>query len=771
MIVVSPEWVQEHTERVTLVDVRNRNEYTEGHLPGAINLPINKKEITEPDVFSGLVDRAGISKEDPLVAYDDEKGMEAAQFLLAARIHGHVGELALLETDYSGSNKEDETEERRRSMHSTADLYTAESVLRNVSLSENEFDRRTDDPQSVLIDARTTAEYETSHVPGSENLDALDFLDENGLKTRDERKEIVESAGITPGQDVVVYSHSFEDVALTFAVLSDLDYTAEVYFGGLTKWFSAEAPGWDPANLKQTVVEHADRGYEAVVDALTEEDAEQVFNKLKLVGIYNTKFEGYFMLRTRIPGGFLTAEQAQTIGGVADDFARAPEEHGGENQNPKFGDGFLDITTRQNVQMHWIEIEDIPEIWRRYDEVGLTTTQACGNSVRNIVTCPASGIDDGETVDTRTVVDEINERFLGDHHYANLPRKYKISVTGCRENCARAELNDLGLLPARKDGREGFNVKIGGALSDAPMMARDLDLFVEPDDAVELARAVADIFIAYSSYADPAVNRLKFVVNEIGVEALREQLDSLTSFEFREAGEDLTENYRGDHVGVHRQDDGRKYVGLNVPVGRMAGREFVEAGRLAEEYGDSEVRLTLNQNLLLPGVEPNELDRLLDEPLLKTYSPDPGPFSRGVVACTGREFCNYGIINTKNRAHRWAKELDDSLGDELEDPFRMHMSGCKASCAHPQIGDVGFRGETYRDAYDTGEAVDYGLGGDLGKPRFIEWIGTEVPAEEMREHLERLVELYARESDDGESFSDWVERKDVKELRLQKEVV
>jgi ferredoxin-nitrite reductase len=232
------------------------------------------------------------------------------------------------------------------------------------------------------------------------------------------------------------------------------------------------------------------------------------------------------------------------------------------------------------------------------------------------------------------------------------------------------------------------------------------------------------------------------------------------------AGEDLTKRYRGDHVGVHPQkDEGVYYVGLNVPVGRMSGEQFEEAGRLAEEYG-SEIRLATDQNLIIAGVREERLDDLLAEPLLKRYSSNPGAFERGVVACTGNEFCRFAIVETKIRALEWAREMDRRVGELGQEAVRMHFSGCSASCAQPQIGDVGFRGETAKKKDAIVEGVDIGLGGSLGKDAaFIDWVEGSKPADEVPDALLRVFERFEEERREGERFHEWARRTRNEELR------
>jgi ferredoxin-nitrite reductase len=467
------------------------------------------------------------------------------------------------------------------------------------------------------------------------------------------------------------------------------------------------------------------------------------------------------MMRIKVPGGVLKPEQARFIGKIAADFANGPI------PNPHFGNNFLDLTTRQDVQMHWIKMGDVPEIWRRLEEVGVTTVQACGDSARNVLCCPVSGLGREEAIDAYPVAQAISNYFTGNREYANLPRKFKMSVTGCLEDCAQAEINDIGMLPAeREDGTLGFNLRVGGGLSDGPRMASDIDVFVRPEDAVEITRGIAQVFGELGNRENRWTARMRYLVQELGPEGFREELEKRVCVELIPAGEDLTKRYRGDHVGVHPQkDEGVYYVGLNVPVGRMSGEQFEEAGRLAEEYG-SEIRLATDQNLIIAGVREERLDDLLAEPLLKRYSSNPGAFERGVVACTGNEFCRFAIVETKIRALEWAREMDRRVGELGQEAVRMHFSGCSASCAQPQIGDVGFRGETAKKKDAIVEGVDIGLGGSLGKDAaFIDWVEGSKPADEVPDALLRVFERFKEERREGERFHEWARRTRNEELR------
>jgi len=511
-----------------------------------------------------------------------------------------------------------------------------------------------------------------------------------------------------------------------------------------------------PLEVRQAIIDT----YSKDLAAMDEVPGE--VERLKWVGIYPQKQGGdAFMMRIKVPGGFLKPEQARVIGRIAADFARGPI------PNPHFGNNFLDLTTRQDVQMHWIKMGDVPEIWRRLEEAGITTVQACGDSARNVLCCPVSGLGREEAMDAYPVAQAISNYFTGNREYANLPRKFKMSVTGCLEDCAQAEINDIGMLPARLgDGTLGFNVRVGGGLSDGPRMASDIDVFVRPEGAVEITRAIAQVFGELGDRENRWTCRMRYLVQELGPEGFREELEKRVSIALIPAGEDLTQGYRGDHVGVHPQkEDGLYYVGLNVPVGRMSGEQFEEAGRLAEEYG-SEVRLATDQNLIVTGVPEERIDDLLAESLLRRYSPNPGAFERGVVACTGSEFCRFGIVETKIRALEWAREMDRRAGDLGQEAVRMHFSGCSASCAQPQIGDIGFRGETAKKGEQIVEGVDIGLGGSLGRDAaFIDWVEGAKPADDVPDALVAVFERFKEERRDEERFHEWARRQRNEELR------
>ncbi len=520
----------------------------------------------------------------------------------------------------------------------------------------------------------------------------------------------------------------------------------------------------DPFEVARAVRErYAIDGPEAIATVPGE------LERLKWVGIYPQRQGGdAFMLRVKVPGGRLRAAQARRIGELADRFAAGPEDH------PLWGNRYCDLTTRQDVQLHWLCMKDVPEVWDRLAEVGLSTLQACGDVARNVTSCPVAGADPGEAFDATPEVVAISEFFAAERAYANLPRKFKLSVSGCVEDCARSEINDVALWPAESgDGTLGFNLLVGGGLSDGPRMASDLDVFVRRDRALECCRAVAQLFAELGNRENRGVARMRYLVQELGPEEFRAQLAARARFELEPAGRELTVGWRGDHVGVHEQrpaPDGtaRVYVGASVTVGRLRGDELVELAALTERFGDGELRLTVDQNVVIAGVRPAQLDELLAAPVLRAHPPAAAPFRRGVIACTGNEFCRYAIIETKAAAAAWANELDRRYAGMLapDEVIRLHVSGCPASCAQPQIADVGLRGATAHVGDEIVEALDVGLGGSLGlEAAFAEWVSAALPAQRLPDALGRVVERFAAERRPGERFAEWARRVSTLELR------
>ncbi|RLM40062.1 nitrite/sulfite reductase [Haloarcula sp. Atlit-120R] len=518
--------------------------------------------------------------------------------------------------------------------------------------------------------------------------------------------------------------------------------------------------------VREKLEEFAEQGWESI----PEDEREKWFSRFKFWGVFHHRGgqESYFMMRLTNCGGVLEPDQLRAIGEVARDYAKGPAE------NPEFGNGWIDFTTRQSIQLHWLKLEDVPEIWEKLEAVGVSSRSAGGDTMRNISGCPVAGKAE-EFVESRPILDEIQETIRDDNDLANMPRKFNISVTGCKQGCAQDSINDIGLEPAHKfiDGEEveGFNVRVGGGLGGRePREARPLDLFIRPEHAVETVRAFVEYYHEEGNRQNRSKNRARFFVDEHGTDAIREALDEQLDFEFETAGTDFrgeytynagkpTEYGAHDHVGVYDQKDGKNYVGLSVPVGRLSAEDAIELADLADAYGSGEVRLTRRQNPLVMDVPDDKLSNLLNEPLLDKHTPEPNPFVQGAMACTGTEFCSLALTETKARMARLLRWLGDNVDvpDDV-DRIKMHFSGCTADCGQAMTADIGLQGMRARKDGQMVEAVDVGVGGGIGsEPAFIEWVRQRVPADEVPGMIANIVEAYAALRSEGQTFREWVD--------------
>lgn len=497
-----------------------------------------------------------------------------------------------------------------------------------------------------------------------------------------------------------------------------------------------------PTQVQWRLREARPEGWQVVDTA----DLNLAVNKLRLAGVYDDRQERWFMLRTRIAGGILTADQAEVIADVAREFSERPD----GDTDP---DHFVEITTRQNIQLHWLLFEKLPELWDRYDAVGLTSLSACGSSLRNVTSCAVAGLRADEWLDARPAVAAVTRLALEDQEFsAFLPRKFKVAVSGCRTDCVIARVNCLAFVPARLGGMTGYAVLAGGGLSDYPRLASDLDIFVEPVQVEAVVRAALGLYRDEGDYEHPAVNRFRMLVHQLGDDrvaaGIRERLDFVPG----SGAEQLSDGTWDDHLGVHADRFGTHFVGLNVPVGRLQAEELSEVARLARTYGDGEIRLTQRQDLILTGV--HDVAGLLAEPLLERLSPEPDPFARGIVSCTSAPFCKFGILNVK----RYGTELAASLRERVPrehwerlQGIRIHLSGCKASCAQPQLAHIGMRSTMGKDEATYHDSFDLTLDGT--NLRLGRWADLEVPAGAAFERTAELLVELAR-SRNGEGLSE-----------------
>ena len=472
--------------------------------------------------------------------------------------------------------------------------------------------------------------------------------------------------------------------------------------------------------------------------------------RLKWYGLYHhNTADGNFMLRTKVVQGVLTGDQAELFADLADEYGR----------------GFLDCTTRQCVQFHWIRLEQVPDILHRYKAAGITTLGACGDITRNVVGCTLAGIGHEQLADGHAVGESIHRRFLGNRAYSNLPRKYKISVTGCAEDCARGLINDVALSGAiAADGTRGFNLRVGGGLSSHPRFSRWIDVWVSEEEATDVVEQVTAIFRdSDENRKSRGKARLKFLLDRIGPDAFREELERRLGRELRPGVRSAPALRGHDHVGVTAQVDGRhSAVGLCVPVGRITGAQFREVARLAREYGtrDGELRLTHQQNVLIPWIPDERVEELLGEPLLSELSAAPPLFTRGLQTCTGKEFCGLAKVHTKERAREIARFLDSQVRENGHgEDLRVHFAGCSSSCAQHQIADIGIEGVLKKVDGEFVEAMDIRIGGHLGpEPRFGDVVARKVPHWELNETLLRILDLYEQWHAPGETFAGFAAR-------------
>jgi ferredoxin-nitrite reductase len=497
----------------------------------------------------------------------------------------------------------------------------------------------------------------------------------------------------------------------------------------------------DPLDAREDLLRGARDGRDVL-------DDDDLF-RLKWHGLYehNSK-DGHFMLRVKVVQGILSAEQAGALAWIA-------EQH---------GRGMLDCTTRQCVQIHWITLDAMPEILRRLDAVGLTTTGACGDVTRNVVGCTLAGIAHDEIVDGYATAMALHRRFLGNRAFSNLPRKYKISVTGCAEDCARGLINDVALSGAiAADGTRGFNLRVGGGLSAVPRFARWVDVFVTPDEAPEVVEHLTAIFRdADENRKARGKARLKFLLDRVGPDAFRAELEQRVGRPLARGAAHGPDLYGHDHIGVTPQRDGtHSAVGLCVPLGRLRSEQFQGVIALARHYGTGEIRLTHQQNVLIPHVPDERVPELLAEPLVRDeLSADPPLFTRGMQTCTGKEFCGLAKVFTKERAAEITTFLNAHVqanghGEEL----RVHFAGCSSSCAQHQIADIGIEGVLKRVDGEMIEAMDIRIGGRLGpEARFGEVVVKKVPHWELNTKLLEIFDLYEHHHRDGEAFREFAAR-------------
>lgn len=481
-------------------------------------------------------------------------------------------------------------------------------------------------------------------------------------------------------------------------------------------------------DIKNDLARFAREGWESI----SEDDVQ----RLKWYGLFLRKpTPGFFMLRIRIPSGLATADQLRVLSLVA----------------TQFGNGVIDITTRQQIQIRHLQIEDIESVFEALESSGLTSLQTGIDNVRNIMGCPVAGLHPREIMDASPWVRMLDKHILNNLEFVNLPRKFNIAITGCPDNCLHTETQDLALVPAVKmiAGEEhiGFNILAGGKLgSGGYRIASALNIFISPEEVVEVCSAIILLYRDHGSRDSRTQNRLAFLLEEWGEDRFREELILRLKRPLEFAGQDKRNNEIKDHMGTFRQNAaGLNYVGLKVIVGRIQATELFHVAELSDQYGKGEVRLTPNQALIIPHVSDDDLGDLLDEPVLKQLLYAPSVIQKNLVSCVGKDYCHLATIETKSRAVEVASQLEERLDMDKLGPISMHWSGCPAGCGNHLVADIGLLGKKARVGNDTVDAVDVFVGGRAGPhPQQAIKILENVPCDQLPHVLESIVPFHTR---------------------------
>ncbi len=461
----------------------------------------------------------------------------------------------------------------------------------------------------------------------------------------------------------------------------------------------------------------------------------------------------YFMMRVRIDGGLLSTAGLRTVGRVSTRYARDT----------------ADLTDRQNVQYHWIRIEDVADIWTELEAVGLSTTEACGDVPRVILGSPLAGVAADEIIDGTPAVEEILRDYIGREEFSNLPRKFKTAISGSPRQDVTHEINDVAFIGAvHPEHGPGFDVWVGGGLSTNPMLGQRLGAWVSLAEIPEVWAGVVGIFRDYGYRRMRTRARLKFLVADWGVEKFRAVLESEYLKRPLTDGE-APPVYDGprDHVGVHLQQDGRFYVGVQPTVGRVSGTLLSQLADLVEAHGSDRVRTTTDQGLVILDIAADRVDSLVAGLQRLGLSTTPSTFRRNMMACTGLEFCKLAIVETKARAIALTDQLESRLGD-LDVPLTINVNGCPNACARTQVADIGLKGMLVTDA--AGQQVEGfqvhlggGMGLDAGFGKKLR--GHKITSDEAGDFIERVVNHFTAQRTPGERFAQWVARADEDALR------
>jgi len=467
----------------------------------------------------------------------------------------------------------------------------------------------------------------------------------------------------------------------------------------------------------------------------------------------------YFMMRVRIDGGRITTDQLRVIADISVQNAR----------------NTADISDRQNIQYHWIDIKDVPQIWQRLEGVGLGTEEACGDVPRIILGSPVAGVAADELIDVSPIIREITDRFIGDPELANLPRKFKTAITGHPSQDVVHEINDVSFVAVEHpELGVGFDLWVGGGLSTNPHLAERLGVWVSPDRVAEVWHGVCQIFRDYGYRRVRNKARLKFLVMDWGVEKFRQVLESeYLNTPLPDGPAAPTPTTPGDHIGVHAQKDGKFYIGAAPSVGRVNGETLLALADLLEANGSKRLAFTAHQKVVVLDIPAENVDAVVAGLEGLGLQVKPGNFRRNTIACTGIEYCKLAIVETKALAARSIPILDKATADlNLEQPIKLHINGCPNSCARIQTADIGLKGQLLPDGNGGQEpGFQVHLGGGLasqdrdeaGLGRTVR--GLKVTAANLTEYVERVVRTYDANKDAGETFAQWAHRADEELLK------
>ncbi len=519
----------------------------------------------------------------------------------------------------------------------------------------------------------------------------------------------------------------------------------------------------DPLHVRDRILHvYSQRGFASI-------DPADLRGRFRWMGLYTQRAPGFdggktamleeeelddefFMLRVRSDGALLSHEAVRALGTIGVDFARDT----------------ADVTDRENIQYHWIRIEDVPEIWQRLEDAGLSSLEACGDSPRPFLGSPVAGVAADEIIDGTSALEEIQRRYLGNPDFSNLPRKFKTALTGHPSHDVSPETNDVSFVgTVHPEHGPGFDLWVGGGLSTNPMLAQKVGVWIPLDEVADVWEGVASIFRDYGYRRLRSRARLKFLVADWGVAKFREVLENeYLGRPLISCDSPASPVGHRDHIGVHPQHDGKLYVGIAPTVGRVSGTLLVELADLIEEYGVAGARLTPYQKIVLVGVDPEVIDELLGRLDRIGLSARPSGWRRNTMACTGIEFCKLAIVDTKNRARDLVAELERRFPD-LDVPITVNVNGCPNACARTQVADIGLKGQLVMDGDRQVEGFQVHLGGATGLQASFgrKLRAHKVTSAGLDDYITTVVTSFLADRQADESFATWVARADEDLLR------